>query len=76
MKQSVLVIDLWRLADSEVTCCLCGQEAPHRWGIPVDSEVGQVVANDYRGEWGCKPACESCWSKHAQGEFVGTWPRF
>ena len=59
-----------------VQCCVCGEDAPSCWGIPVDSDNGLIVANDFDGEWGGMPACKSCWQRHENGEFVGTWPRF
>jgi hypothetical protein len=57
-------------------CCLCGKEDLARWGVPVDDITGAVVANDYEGEWGGKPACEECWKAHEGGAFVGQQPRF
>lgn len=57
-------------------CCICGEWDVSKWGVPVDSETGVIVANDFAGEWGAKPACEGCWKKHESGEFVGTQPRF
>ena len=59
-----------------IQCCICGQCDVSRWGIPVDSNDGMIVANDFEGEWGGKPACRECWAKHEAGEFVGTYPRF
>lgn len=69
-------IRLWDPALEEITCCLCGQPDEHRWGIPVDSETALVVANDFQGDWGCKPACRHCYAKHEKGAFVGTYPKY
>jgi len=55
---------------------MCGVETPTRWGLPVDSETAQIVANDFEGEWGGIPACRECWERHERGEFVGEYPKF
>jgi hypothetical protein len=55
---------------------MCGEDTPSKWGLPICSEDGTIVANDYEGEWGGIPACESCWAKHEKGAFVGEWPKF
>jgi hypothetical protein len=57
-------------------CCMCGKETPCRWGLPVDSETGEIVANDFPGEWGGVPACKDCWKAHESGAFVGQYPKF
>ncbi len=68
-----LVIEL----DTEpITCSVCGREDWQQWGLPVSSETGEIVANDYPGEWGGIPACRECWAKHEAGAFVGQYPRF
>jgi hypothetical protein len=73
-KPQVVIINLWeRCID---TCCMCGQPALNRWGIPVDSETALIVGNDFQGEWGSKGCCESCYNRHQAGEFVGEYPRF
>lgn len=71
--KDVVIIDLW---PPMAICCICGVPTLSRWGIPVDSEIGLIVANDYPGEWGGQPACSDCWRKHEGGAFVGTYPRF
>ena len=58
------------------TCCVCGEDCLSLWGLPVSSETGEIVANDFEGEWGGVPACQSCWSRHEHGEFVGSYPRY
>ena len=70
-----MIIDLWAAQNAAVACCICGREDSNRWGIPVNSETAQVVANDFSGDWGCRPACQSCHDRHAAGEFVGTYPK-
>lgn len=58
-------------------CCVCGEETVSRWGIPVDSETGEIVANDFQGDWGGKPACFPCWESHAfRNAFVGDYPKY
>jgi hypothetical protein len=49
-------------------CSVCGTETPVGWGLPVWN--GFIVANDWPGEWGGVPACQSCWAKHERGELV------
>jgi hypothetical protein len=59
----VLVIDLdERWAD----CWRCGELTPSRWGLPVWN--GELVSNDWQGEWGGVPACEACFDLHAAGK--------
>ena len=69
----VTIIDLWPI---EVKCCICGAVVLGKFGIPVDSETAEIVANDFEGEWGCVPACKACHDRHAEGEFVGEYPKF
>lgn len=59
----VLEIELWpRWAE----CWACGAETPCQWGLPID-DCGDLVSNDYEGEWGGVPACQRCCEAHAQG---------
>ena len=69
-------IDVIDLSPRFSQCSMCGVETPTRWGLPVDSETAQIVANDFKGEWGGIPACRECWERHEQGEFVGEYPKF
>lgn len=71
-RTTVTVIDLY---PPGAYCCICGEWDLSRWGVPVD-DTGLIVANDYEGEWGAKPACERCWREHEAGMHVGTDPRF
>jgi hypothetical protein len=73
MAKDVIVIDLY---PPMAQCCICGEWDLSKWGVPVDAEAGAIVANDYEGDWGGKPACEKCWREHEAGAFVGTYPRF
>lgn len=57
-------------------CSVCGREDLSQWGLPVSSETGEIVANDYPGDWGGIPACRECWLAHESGAFVGTYPKF
>lgn len=69
----VSIIDLY---SQWTQCCICGIDCPSTHGIPVDSETAEIVSNDFDGDWGGKPACESCHDRHAAGEFVGMYPRY
>jgi hypothetical protein len=71
----VVVIDI-REYYGTATCCICGTETPSHWGVPVDSETGEIVANDFEGEWGGVPACRECHAAHDSGQHVGEYPRF
>lgn len=71
-KSKVIVIDLSR---PTVTCCVCGNVDLNNWGLPVDMETALICANDFDGDWGCKPACRECWEKHDRGELVGIEPK-
>lgn len=57
-------------------CCVCGEWDVSQWGVPVDSVSGEIVANEFEGEWGGVPVCRECYAKHESGDFVGTYPRF
>lgn len=62
----VLVIDLFPVWNETVTCCLCGVDCPNTHGLPFDSETGELVSNDFAGDWGAKPACRECHDRHAE----------
>lgn len=49
-------------------CTVCGADTLEGWGLPIWN--GLIVANDWPGEWGGVPACESCWERHERGELV------
>jgi len=70
---SVLVI---HLECPTATCCICGQHDVSRWSVPISADTALIVANDYAGDWGAKPACRVCWQKHDEGQFVGHDPAF
>lgn len=59
-----------------IVCCMCGEDAPNKWGIPIDSETALIVGNDFDGDWGSKGVCESCYNRHQAGEFTGQDTRF
>lgn len=60
---NVVVIELWpRWAE----CWACGADTPCHWGLPLD-DTGQLVPNEYEGEWAGVPACKECYEAHAQG---------
>lgn len=73
MSENCLVISMQsRMA----RCAVCGGADFHGWGIPVDAATGEVVANDFAGDWCGKPACRECFARHAAGEFIGDFPKY
>lgn len=63
---AILEIELWPRWQE---CAICGEVTPVRWGLPVD-RCGDLVPNDYEGEWGGVPACQDCHDAHARGELT------
>lgn len=61
----ILVVNLW---PPWTNCTICGVETPSKWGVPVWN--GDIVANDWPGEWGGVAACEKCWEEHERGMHV------
>ncbi len=57
-----VIIDLHPIT---AICSICGKEELSRWGVPRHN--GDLVSNDFRGEWGGSPACEQCHDRHATG---------
>ena len=51
--------------DTETTCVACGLPTDERQSLPVSN--GEVVGNDFEGEWGGVPACAGCVAVHAAG---------
>jgi hypothetical protein len=58
-----LVTTVIHLQEFWATCSICGADTPSNWGIPVNTN-GDVVPNNYQGEWGGIPACQPCFKKH------------
>ena len=69
-------ITIIELQTFETQCCMCGKRTQSRYGIPVDSETGEIVANDSERSWGGVPACKECHDAHATGAFVGSHPKY
>lgn len=69
----VTVIDLF---PRTIRCAICGNYDLQKFGIPVDSESGEIVDNDFEGDCGGIPVCEGCYVKHKIGFFVGDYPKF
>lgn len=44
-------------------CVACGDDASGQHGLAVD-DAGELVANDYAGEWAGVAACEACYTFH------------
>jgi len=61
MKPTVKMVDLWGL---EVDCILCGTTNSDSLFLPMYE--GQVVPNDYEGEWAGMPVCRTCYRKHEE----------
>lgn len=62
----VLEIEMNRSMRPELPCYVCGTNCSDaNCGIPTFN--GDVVSNDWRGEWFSKPVCENCWHFHAEG---------
>lgn len=53
-------------ATNDTACVACTLEASGKHSLPVD-EDGEIVGNDYAGEWVGAPACEGCYIIHAAG---------
>lgn len=62
---SVLTIAIWELWPPIVDCWICGGPSLRK-GIPVAN--GEPVPNDYVGEWGGVPACDTCFALHEAGD--------
>lgn len=69
----ITIIDL---VQPSAQCCICGEWDHNRWGIPISLETALVISNDSDEDWAGKPACQSCWTKHDNGELVGVDPNF
>lgn len=46
-------------------CFVCGEDASGFHGVPIWN--GELVSNDWPGEWCGVPACEVCFRKHKEG---------
>ena len=47
-------------------CTACGRPSSPFHGLPVFN--GDVMSNDWQGEWGGVPCCEACFENHERGE--------
>lgn len=63
MAKGVLSI---RLFEPYADCSLCGEETICRWGVPMYE--GNLLSNDFKGEWFGQPACQACHDAHARGD--------
>ncbi len=61
-----MAILLIRLYEPWAECRLCGADTPSRWGVPMYE--GNLLSNDFQGEWFGAPACQACHDAHARGE--------
>lgn len=48
------------------TCPVCGEPASGFHGLPMFN--GDVMSNDWSGDWVGVPCCEQCYEKHLRGE--------
>jgi hypothetical protein len=55
----VKLMSVIRLDERVAECHICGAESPPKWGIPIYE--GDVLPNDWQGEWGGVDACQRCW---------------
>ena len=46
-------------------CVACRRPSSGWHALPVFN--GDIVSNDWPGEWGGVPCCESCYAAHAEG---------
>lgn len=75
-RESALVYEVVDLHSICSVCSTCGVETESRWGLPISSTTGQIVENEFDGEWGAIPACQACHDDHALGAFVGEYPKY
>lgn len=47
-------------------CVNCGKPSSGFHGLPVFN--GDIVSNDWPGEWGGACCCEDCYNRHAAGQ--------
>lgn len=56
---STLVIELWPYKDD---CIVCGKRHIVKQGLAMYE--GEIVADDYEGEWGGFNACRDCYERN------------
>ena len=63
MSAPIQIIDLW---PRESECVLCGE---HLWGckLGLPMHEGEVVPDDWPGEWAGFDVCAPCYVKHRPG---------
>lgn len=71
-----MTCELIQIGVSFAICCICGEECENKCGVPIDAETALICGNDHAGKWGAKPACERCYEKHSNGQFIGHDPEF
>lgn len=69
LRQPVII----RLHEPQIECIVCGETDVSRWGLAVYE--GQIVPNDYQGEWGGAPCCEKCFMSRQIGT-IEDWMTF
>lgn len=69
MGQDVLVIQMQR---GDHYCCNCGLSCDQAQGLPMYE--GEIVPNDWAGEWCGANACRACFEAHERGEGVFSMP--
>ena len=61
-----LQIEMNRSMRPALPCVVCGLDCSQDdCGLPTFN--GDVVSNDWRGEWFSKPCCTECCRKHGEG---------
>lgn len=62
-EQAPVYIDLnFRISE----CAICEEMAPRKYYLPMYE--GEVVSDDWKGEWGGFHVCERCYFKHRPEE--------
>lgn len=51
---------------SETKCVACKRPSSGFHSLPTFN--GDIVSNDWAGEWFGKPCCERCYERHAAGQ--------
>lgn len=56
------------MQDNTVSCWICGVETEFKWGVPTFN--GDLMSNDWPGEWFGQSVCERCFDLHEQGKMI------
>jgi len=59
----IKIINLWPI---ETECTICGKHHVMENSLPMYE--GEVLLDDYEGEWAGMPVCNKCYKKHRTEE--------